>query len=86
MLKEKIKSLTKKFHSDTVARRRHLHMNPELSFQEFNTQKFVEEKLKQYGITNFHRLANTGVVTLIEGKIPEKKLWLSVLIWMRFRF
>ncbi|HQV99301.1 MAG TPA: amidohydrolase, partial [Bacteroidia bacterium] len=74
MLKEKIKSLTQKFHNDTVACRRHLHMNPELSFQEFNTQKFVEEKLKVYGVTNYHRLANTGVVALIEGKNPGKKV------------
>ena len=74
MLIEKIKSLTKKFHNDTVASRRHLHMNPELSFQEFNTQKFVEDKLKEYGITNMHRLANTGVVALIEGKNPGKKV------------
>jgi len=74
MLKDKIKSLASKFHPDIVACRRHLHMNPELSFQEFNTQKFVEEKLKEYGITNQHRLANTGVVALIEGKNPGKKV------------
>ena len=74
MLKDKIMSLASKFHPDIVACRRHLHMNPELSFQEFNTQKFVEEKLKEYGITNQHRLANTGVVALIEGKNPGKKV------------
>ena len=74
MLLQKIKSLASKFHPEIVACRRHLHMNPELSFQEFNTQKFVEEKLKEYGISNQHRLANTGVVALIEGKNPGKKV------------
>jgi amidohydrolase len=48
-------------------------MNPELSFQEFKTQVFVEEKLNEFGIKNHHRLANTGVVALIEGKNPTKK-------------
>jgi amidohydrolase len=73
MLKEKIKSLAKKYHADIIECRRHLHANPELSFYEFNTQKFVEQKLNEFGITNHHRLANTGVVALIEGRNPKKK-------------
>ena len=48
-------------------------MNPELSFQEFNTQKFVEEKLKEYGLSNLVRMANTGVIAIVEGKNPSKK-------------
>jgi amidohydrolase len=73
-IKEKIKSLAKKYHSDIVACRRHLHANPELSFHEFETQKFVEAKLKEFGINEKKRMANTGVVALLKGKNPDKKI------------
>jgi amidohydrolase len=73
-LKERIKSLAKKYHSDIVSCRRHLHMNPELSFHEYETQKFVESKLKEFGLTEQQRMANTGVVALLKGKNPEKKV------------
>lgn len=70
----KIKELASKYHADVIACRRHLHKNPELSFHEFNTQKFVEAKLNEYGVINRQRMANTGVVALIEGKNPSKKI------------
>ncbi len=70
---DKIKSLAAQFHPDVVSCRRYLHQNPELSFHEFNTQKFVEEKLREIGITDQVRMANTGVVALIKGKNPDKK-------------
>ncbi len=72
-MKEQIKQLAGKYYKDILAVRRHLHMNPELSFHEFNTQKFVEEQLKTTGIGNIRRMANTGVVAVIEGKNPGKK-------------
>ena len=71
---EKVKLLAKQFHPEIVSCRRHLHMYPELSFKETETQKFVEQKLKEFGITDFKRMANTGVVALIEGKNPRKKV------------
>ncbi len=70
----KIKNLANKYHNDIVLCRRHLHKHPELSFNEFNTQKFVEAKLKEFGIKNIQRMANTGVVALVEGKNPSKKI------------
>lgn len=73
MIKDKIKSLAKQYHTDVVSFRRHLHKNPELSFKEFNTQKFVEEKLKSFGITNIKKMANTGIVAMVEGKNASKK-------------
>jgi amidohydrolase len=48
--------------------RRHLHMNPELSFQEYNTAAWVEDYLQNKLGLKTQRLANTGVVALIEGK------------------
>jgi amidohydrolase len=71
---QKIKQLANTYHKDIIACRRHIHANPELSFQEFNTQKFVERKLTEFGITRLKRMANTGVVAIIEGKNPSKKV------------
>ncbi|NBP06206.1 MAG: amidohydrolase [Bacteroidetes bacterium] len=48
--------------------RRHLHMNPELSFQEYNTATWVEDYLENKLGLKTQRLANTGVVAIIEGK------------------
>jgi amidohydrolase len=70
---EKIKALAKEFANETVESRRHLHANPELSFQEFNTQKYVETKLLEMGIIPT-KIANTGLVAIIEGKNPTKKV------------
>ena len=52
--------------------RRHLHAHPELSYQEFETAAFVQEKLHQLGIAT-SKMANTGVIGCIEGKNPDKK-------------
>src|SRR5258708_3037783 len=73
-LKERIHSLAKKYHGDIVVCRRHLHQHPELSFQEFETQEFVEQKVKEYGVNEQKRMGNTGVVALIKGKNPDKKV------------
>lgn len=56
-----------------IGHRRHLHAHPELSFHEFETQKFVEQQLEAIGITAHKRMANTGVVALIEGQNPGHK-------------
>ena len=72
--KTRIQSLARQYQAEIVACRRHLHQHPELSFQEFETQKFVEQKLGEYGVTDFKRMANTGVVALIRGKNPGGKV------------
>lgn len=48
--------------TDLVAWRRHLHANPELSFQEHETARFVEEKLQQLGGLELSRPTPTSVV------------------------
>ncbi len=72
ILLPKIKSLSEANHQETVEWRRHLHANPELSYQEFNTSKFVAAQLKSFGIP-FTEMATTGIVGLIKGKNPDKK-------------
>ena len=52
MLKEKIQSLADKYHKDNIALRRHLHQNPELSYQEVKTGKFIAEQLKAMNISH----------------------------------
>lgn len=73
-LLESIKRLAAEYAESIVASRRHLHANPELSYQEFNTAKFVADKLKSYGLKPQEGVAKTGVVVLIEGRNPSKKV------------
>ncbi|WP_439881363.1 M20 metallopeptidase family protein [Pontibacter sp. MBLB2868] len=69
---EKIKQLAQQYAPDTVKVRRHIHANPELSFEEHGTAAYVKEVLKGYGIAS-ESMAETGVVALIKGRNPEKK-------------
>lgn len=71
-LLEKIKSLSIDYSTEVVAWRRHLHANPELSYQEYNTVKYVEEQLKALGL-NPISVATTGLVIDIAGRNPSKK-------------
>ena len=72
-LLEKIKSLSTAYANDVVTMRRHIHANPELSYQEYNTAKYVAAQLKLFGITPTEGVATTGVVAEIKGKNPDKK-------------
>lgn len=72
-MQEKIKALAKKYFAEFVAVRHHLHANPELSYQEFETSKFVQAKLKELEIP-FEIKATTGVVGLIKGKNPDSRI------------
>jgi amidohydrolase len=73
-IQEKIKSLSSQFATNTVANRRHLHTNPELSFHEFKTAKFIANELRAIGLEPQEGVANTGVVALIEGRNPTSKV------------
>ena len=73
MLKEKIRQLAKQYAPETIEIRRHLHAHPELSYKEFQTSAFVQEKLKSLGIP-FEIKATTGVVGLIKGNNPGKRV------------
>lgn len=50
-----------------IACRRHIHSNPELSFQEHATSEFISGKLTEAGIP-FRKIADTGILAKIEGK------------------
>ena len=59
---------------EVVMWRRHLHANPELSYKEYNTSKFVAKTLREIGLTPVEGVAVTGIVALVEGKNPSKNV------------
>ncbi|MCE2846055.1 MAG: M20 family metallopeptidase [Sphingobacteriales bacterium] len=71
---EHIQELAATIQLDVVAHRRHLHMHPELSFHEHKTAAYVSEFLKKAGISCSGGIAGTGVVGIIEGTNPGKKV------------
>ena len=70
---QKIRDLARQYAPEFIEIRRHLHAHPELSYQEFQTSAFVQQKLGSYGIP-FQVQAGTGVVGLIEGKNPGSRI------------
>ena len=73
MLQQRIKTLAKQYKEEYIGVRQHLHAHPELSYQEFETSKYIQQKLKDYNIP-FEVKATTGVVGLIEGKNPSSRI------------
>ncbi|MFL5788853.1 MAG: M20 family metallopeptidase [Flavisolibacter sp.] len=73
MLIEKIKRLSKQYAPEFINIRHHLHAHPELSYLEFETSKFVQQKLTEYNIP-FEVKATTGVVGIIKGKNPSARV------------
>jgi amidohydrolase len=72
-LLQTIKALSQQYSDEVIESRRHIHAHPELSYQEYNTAKFVAEKLKSFGISVKEGVATTGLLAEIEGKDPDKK-------------
>lgn len=73
MLKEQIKSIAKTLYPEIVEIRRHLHANPELSFEEYNTSNFIQHVLNNYQIEYSKGWVKTGIIAHIKGKNPNKK-------------
>jgi len=71
--KDQVQTLAAQIYDDVVANRRHLHANPELSFQEYETSKFIQARLQELGIP-FTVMADTGVVGLITGGLPSEQV------------
>jgi amidohydrolase len=73
MIQQQIKDLAKSYAPEFIRVRHHLHAHPELSYQEYETSKFVQQKLSEFGVP-FEVKAETGVVGLIEGKDPGSRV------------
>ena len=74
MFRNKVKQLAEDHFSDTLEIRRHLHSYPELSFKEYKTSKYVQEKLNNYGISFVSGYVETGILGIIEGNKPDSKV------------
>jgi amidohydrolase len=72
-LLSQIQSLAKQYADEIIVNRRHLHANPELSFEEFKTAQFVAERLRSYGLEPQEGVAGTGLVALVKGRNPESR-------------
>ena len=73
-IKDTIKEKASSYASDIIAIRRHLHANPELSFEEYNTSEFVYKKLIELGLKPQKGIGGTGIVALVKGNNPDKKV------------
>ena len=73
MIKELIQQHAEGIFKDVVSNRRHLHANPELSFNEVKTSAFVAAKLDELGIP-YERMAGNGLVGLIKGAKPSDRV------------
>ena len=72
-VKQRIQQLAASISEEVIGYRRHIHANPELSFEEYNTCKYVSDLLTSFGVKHEVGIAGTGVVALIEGKNPASK-------------
>ena len=59
------------FEEEIIENYKALHKNPELGFEEYETSKFILEKLSEYGIEG-KQIALTGVVATIKGVKPGR--------------
>lgn len=50
--------------------RRHLHANPELSFEEFQTAEFIKDRLTEMGYKVSTNIGGTGVIAILETVYP----------------
>lgn len=75
MIAEKIKALAIENYGLFVDVRRYLHQNPELSFEEFETSKFIKSKLDEWGISYTDNWVRTGIVAEIKGNKQGEKVF-----------
>jgi amidohydrolase len=66
--------VSRELEARAIAWRRHLHANPELSFEEVETSQFVHETLAGFGGLDLERPTPTSVVAHLRGARPGKRL------------
>ena len=70
---DRIKSVASEIKPEVIRLRRHMHMHPELSYQEFKTAEFIAAALREIGLDPHEGVAGTGVTALVKGRQPDKK-------------
>ena len=66
-----VRELSEKYQNEIIALRREFHQNPELSWQEFNTARRIEQELNRIGIDT-KRITDTGIIGSIKGRKGNK--------------
>lgn len=74
LTQETIRTLARSYFEEIRQVRRHLHMYPELSLQEYKTAAFIVKYLGGMGISFQTGIARTGIVALIKGELPGDKV------------
>ena len=69
-----IKTLSSQYFEEILEIRRHIHANPELSFEEFETSKYICSQLDKMGVPYKNGYVKTGIVAHIKGSNPDKKV------------
>ncbi len=65
-----------KIAGDIVGYRRHAHANPEVSHEEWETQRWLIRTLREFGIEDVREMATTGVKAVVRGARPGRTvLW-----------
>ena len=72
--KSQIQDQAKELFPEVLAHRRHLHMHPELSFEEENTASYVARQLDRMHISYRKGVGGHGIVAHIEGEQGPGKL------------
>ena len=72
-MKDQIKALADKHFDSIVDIRKYLHANPELSFKEYETSKYIQKFLTDNNIEFKGGYVKTGIVAHIKGNNPNKK-------------
>ena len=72
-MKDQIRALADKHFDNIVKIRKYLHANPELSFKEYETSKYIQQFLTDNNIEFQAGFVKTGIVAHIKGKNPGKK-------------
>ncbi len=70
-MKERIKELAREVHHRVLDIRRHLHMHPELSFEEYETSRYIQSILDEWGVSYESGLAGgTGIIAMLGSGDP----------------
>ncbi|MFW6347285.1 MAG: M20 metallopeptidase family protein, partial [Cyclonatronaceae bacterium] len=70
---ERILELADRLQPQMVEWRRYLHQHPEISYHEFETTKWLVQRLSEMGY-EVHRPIETGCVAVLKGREPETRV------------
>jgi hippurate hydrolase len=60
--------------NEVIQWRHQIHSRPELAFEEYETSKFIQQKLQEWEVPYDFPLAGTGIVAKLEVNNPKRRL------------